>query len=145
MLTNHIFSIYIPVVSCELNELTISIELGGYGIIDRIDFIPAKKNNKNNMSAFVYFTFLVQNEITKRNLKEEIFYRESNRLTSYKHFLQKYGNPTDYWIILRNKKPIENTILNIHQIVAQLQNLENIIAEQKDRIDQLQTWKYVEE
>jgi len=140
MNSNHIFSIYIPVVSSNHNELTMSVELAQYGIVDRIDF-KINKNNKT-MSAFVYFTSLETNELTKCNLKEEIFYRESNGLSSYKHFLQRYDKPTNYWIMLRNRRPVKNTLLNIHQLAEELRIYRKIINEQKNRIDQLETWKH---
>jgi hypothetical protein len=93
------FSIYIPHISPYLNHNFIVNELSCYGKISAIDILSNSSNNSN--CAFIHFELTwSNNELDGRNLKEDVVYRESNKLPILKHKLA-YNN--SYWIILRNK------------------------------------------
>jgi tRNA U34 5-carboxymethylaminomethyl modifying enzyme MnmG/GidA len=44
----------------------------------------------------------------------------------------------EYWICLKNKNPVQYTMMNIHQVVENSRHLENLVEEQKNKIQKLE-------
>jgi hypothetical protein len=45
-------------------------------------------------------------------------------------------SPNEYWVILRNKNPVPQTMMNIHQVVENGRHLENVILKQNNKIEE---------
>jgi len=124
------YSIYIPRVSGKFSQEMMMSVFYQYalGQVKRIDLV-AKENSSLN-SAFVHFHFLFESEFAKNvihNLEQEN--------GSYKLQIFEGG---EYWILLKNKNPIEDTVLNIHQLADITKKLEEKMKEQEEQIRLLQ-------
>ena len=136
---NSEFSIYIPRMSTLHSVETIVAIFNSYGIgiIDRVDFTPINKKpgfgeNVDFVvkSAFVHFSY----PRTVSGSQGEIFWKTISSGEPYK--IQVYEN--EYWICLKNKKPIQRTLMNIHQVVENGRHLENMVQEQAKKIEELE-------
>lgn len=136
---NSEFSIYIPRMSTLHSVETIVAIFNSYGIgiIDRVDFTPINKKpgfgedvDSVVKSAFVHFT----HARTVPGSQGEIFWKTISSGEPYK--IQVYEN--EYWICLKNKKPIQRTLMNIHQVVENGRHLENLVQEQAKKIEDLE-------
>jgi hypothetical protein len=125
-------SIYIPKVHFSVDENFIYNKLIEFGQIYRIDFVPVYKKpgfqedmTANMKSAFVHFA----------NIREDFEYRirTEGRITFYTDI------GTEYWIILEAKNPIQPTMMNNAQIVDNCRYLENMVNEQQEKIQDLET------
>jgi hypothetical protein len=116
---NSEYSIYIPRISKKYNEPQM-IDIfnifhnAGIGFVKRVDFIDVEENIYMN-GAFVHFHYIYDYEATKQIIAAI----EADNGSYHLHISEK-----EYWILLKNKKPISDTILNIHQIVDILKTLE---------------------
>ena len=103
------FSIFIPRINQTFTITDIVNELSCYGIIENIHKYSLN-NFENSTSAIVKFKLTIPIDYLKgRTLKEDIIYRESNRLQPFIHW-GKFGG----WGLVRN---LENLILNNFQYV----------------------------
>ena len=134
---NSQLSIYIPRMSTAHCEHSIRQIMSTYsiGTVDYIDFTQINKKpgfgenvDQVVMSAFVHFSQPVSYD--KLNYK---FWGTITQDQPYK--LQV--TPTEYWICLRNKNPVQRTYMNIHQVVENGRYLENLIEEQSKVIKSL--------
>jgi hypothetical protein len=126
------YSMYIPRISKKYDEQQL---IGifhdvGIGFVKRIDFIDVEKNTFMN-GAFVHFYYLYDYEATKQIVAA----MEAENGSYHLHISEK-----EFWILLKNKKPISDTVLNIHQIVDILKTLEEEqgkkIEEQDKKIEE---------
>jgi hypothetical protein len=160
---NLITSIYIPRMNILHSEDTIKKIMNHYkiGTVCYIDFTPINKKpgfgenvNQSVMSAFVHFSdpWLCSDNTYKYQAKNS---DNSNYLyTNYTkndlgntHFwkLISTGKPAElrvneneYWICLKNKNPVQRTMMNVHQIVENGRYLENLIQQQEQKIQELE-------
>jgi hypothetical protein len=103
----------------------------GFGNVSRVDFTPINKKpgfgeNVDLVvkSAFIHFEFI------------NVYYTlweilENNG--SYKFQV----DTNEYWILLKNKNPVQRTMMNVHQIVENGRHLEKLINNQAEEISQL--------
>ena len=149
-------SIYIPRVDSEHTEESITYYMAQHsiGTVSHIDFTPINKKpgfkeNVNEVvkSAFVHFSdpwfcsdklYYFQSRTYMGNNK---FWETIASGQSYK--LQVSDN--EYWLCLKNKSPVQRTMMNIHQVVENGRHLEGLIEaqektiqEQADRIEALE-------
>lgn len=133
-------SFYIPRISTQYNKKdvkTIFLELD-IGKVNRVDFTPINKkpgfieknDNFNIKSAFVHMKYINSNPFTEAIFKK--VYLDSEGFKIY-----PAGNHM-YWLLLKNNNPIEDTMMNKHQIVENCRNLETRIEEQADTIKNLE-------
>jgi hypothetical protein len=141
-------SIYIPRMSTHWTETTIRqvMEACYIGTVAYVDFTPINKKpgfgeNVDNvvMSAFVHFS-----EPVLRS--DGHYYFESRVCDATKAFwtaIQR-GEPykmnvgiKEYWICLKNKNPIQRTMMNIHQVVENGRYVENLVTTQDEEIKNL--------
>jgi FtsZ-binding cell division protein ZapB len=124
------YSIYIPRVSGNFGQETMSSLFYQYslGMVKRIDFV--KVENSSFQSAFVHFHYLMDTDFAKK--VKDVLEKENG---SYRLQIYEGG---EYWILLKNKKPIEDSVLNIHQVTDMMQKMEKQLQEQADMILLLQ-------
>ena len=143
-------SIYIPRMSVNHTEDTIRKIMHEFriGTVSHVDFIPINKKpgfvekfDQVMMSAFVYFSdpwlssaddmYDFKNEKYNGNIQfwNGIAAGDARQLRI---------SPKEYWICLKNKKPVQRTIMNIHQVVENGRYLENLVQEQAKKIEELE-------
>ena len=133
---NHNISIYIPRISTKWNEEGIRLIMKDFmiGTVSRVDFTPINKKpgfeeNVDSviMSAFVHFsadTYYMGNNS---------FWCAIENDKSYQINVLRY----EYWICLKNKNPVQRTMMNIHQVVENGRHLENLLTVQAEEIKNL--------
>ena len=128
MNTSQLYSIYIPRISAKYNEqiLMSLFHEGGIGFIKRVDFVEVEGMTFMN-SAFVHFHYLYDIEKTKEIIAQ---------LEAENGSFRWYVTEKEYWILLKNKNPIVDTVLNIHQIADIIKNVEKKSQEQEEKIKQ---------
>jgi hypothetical protein len=115
----NILSFYIPRISITYNELSIVIAFKNMniGVVKRVDFIVNKETDIYQ-SAFVHMDFMYYNDYTEQILTTVFHNNKSIRV---------YPNTINrrlYWILLKNKNPVTETRLNIHQLAENCRLLE---------------------
>ena len=117
------------------------------GTVERVDFTPINKKpgfgenvDEIVMSAFVHFSDPLlgydncYNYMSDSYLGNNDFWDDMTCNQPYK--LQITRN--EYWICLKNKNPVQYTMMNIHQVVENSRHLENLVEEQKNKIQKLE-------
>jgi hypothetical protein len=117
------------------------------GTVERVDFTPINKKpgfgenvDEIVMSAFVHFSDPLlgydncYNYMSDSYLGNNDFWDDMTCNQPYR--LQITRN--EYWICLNNKKPVQYTMMNIHQVVENSRHLENLVEEQKNKIQKLE-------
>ena len=140
-------SIYIPRMSIEHTEDFIKQVMSFYhiGIVDYVDFTPINKKpgfgeNVNQVvkSAFVHFSdpLLCDDKVYHFQCKKgyRAFWQTIGSNNSYRLQI----NTREYWICLKNKNPVQRTMMNIHQVVDNGRHLENLIEKQNKKIHDLE-------
>lgn len=126
-------SIYIPRVSSYHNEEYIRhvMELYSIGHVEYVDFTPINKKpgfnenvDEDFKAAFIHFKDYYSNNIWNTIAAGE----------SYKILITQH----EYWLCLKNKNPIQRTMMNIHQVVENGRHLEKLIEEQSKKIAELE-------
>lgn len=140
---NYPFSLYIPRMSVKHDKDSISgyLEMLNIGVVSRVDFTPINKKpgfkediGSNTKSAFVHFSNVPQGYFGKGFPYDVHFWSEIYSGKSFK--LQVSEN--EYWLCLKNNKPIQKTLMNIHQVVENGRHLENLVEEQAKKIQEQQ-------
>ena len=134
-------SIYIPRMSYEHTEESVRrvMEYFRIGTVEYVDFTPINKKpgfgeNADQVvkSAFVHFVPHLFSTVTIG--EQEEFWTHIDNGDSRK--LQV--NSREYWICLKNKNPVQRTMMNIHQVVENAHYLEKTIKEQASTIKKLE-------
>jgi hypothetical protein len=118
------------------------------GKVRHVDFIPINKKpgfvenfDQVMMSAFVYFSDpWLSSADDMYSFKNETYngHIEFWDTISYDQPYMLHLNEKEYWICLKNKKPVQRTIMNIHQVVENGRYLENLVQEQAKKIEELE-------
>jgi hypothetical protein len=101
------------------------------GRVNRVDFVPIVGETRFQ-SAFVHMEYV--NDVHATNV---IMDRVFNQNKGYKIY-PDYINQNAYWILLKNKNPVSDTRLNIHQIVENANILQDLVTKQGMQIARLQ-------
>jgi hypothetical protein len=117
------------------------------GTVERVDFTPINKKpgfgenvDEVVMSAFVHFSDPLlgydncYNYMSDSYLGNNDFWDDIASNQPYK--LQITRN--EYWICLKNKNPVQYTMMNIHQVVENSRHLEKLLEEQNNKIQELE-------
>lgn len=130
MNTNQVISFYIPQISFLYTENDIKrvFHLLNIGEVKRVDFSSVSTRKENHHSAFVHMLYLFDTDIANSILTC------TNSEKPYKLWIEN----NVFWWILKNKNPIQDTKLNIHQIVENARLLEEKVIKQKEKINQMQ-------
>jgi hypothetical protein len=142
-------SIYIPRMSTLHTVASIKNIMSSYriGTVERVDFTPINKKpgfgenvDEIVMSAFVHFSDPLlgydncYNYMSDSYLGNNDFWDDMTCNQPYKLQI----SPNEYWICLKNKNPVQYTMMNIHQVVENSRHLENLVEEQKNKIQELE-------
>jgi len=142
-------SIYIPRMSTLHTVESIKNIMSSYriGTVERVDFTPINKKpgfgenvDEIVMSAFVHFSDPLlgydncYNYMSDSYLGNNDFWDDMTCNQPYK--LQISRN--EYWICLKNKNPVQYTMMNIHQVVENSRHLEKLVEEQNNKIQKLE-------
>ena len=128
-------SIYIPRISVSYDEDYIKSAFKNLdiGLVTRVDF--ATNDNGFFRKAFIhvgeYFDSMLANDIRNAHMDEKSF-----------NLYADFVNKSVYWILLKNHKPVQETTLNIHQVVENHRILEEIVMKQEEKIERLQQTVY---
>ena len=118
-------SFYIPRMSIDHTEYSVAYAFreNFIGDIKRVDFVPLEPHNERFCSAFVH-CYCANSELVR--LLDEPVGKSGYRFQI---------NPKEYWILLKNKNPVSETRLNIHQVVENARLLEQRVQEQHEWIE----------
>jgi hypothetical protein len=151
---NSIASIYVPRMSASWTEDEVKFIMTSYklGIVTYVDFVPVNKKpgfveniDKNIKSAFIHFSdpvltncgaYYISGELPPRikmDMPTMTFWSKIGLGESYKLYVSK----DEYWICLKNKNPIQRTLMNIHQVVENGRHLESLVTAQDAEIKNL--------
>ena len=134
-------SVYIPRMSVDHTEQFIIHIMKFYriGEVSHVDFTPINKKpgfdeNVDQVvkSAFVHFwdpqfcTDKLYHFQDDNDFKNYTFWQTIESGKSYKLHVSE----TEYWLCLKNKNPIQRTMMNIHQVVENGRHLEGLIEAQ---------------
>lgn len=127
-------SFYIPRVAIRYNaELVAGVFDRFYiGRVYRVDFVEIP-GDANFQSAFVHME-IVYDVATTDSIIDQVFVQN----LPFKIQPELFGGGPK-WTLLRNKNPITETRLNIHQIAENAKRLEVQVREQEDRIYKLES------
>lgn len=130
-----VYSMYIPRVASYYTEECIinTFENMGIGRVRRADFREIETET-NYVSVFVHFTAIYDTDIAT-NIINMLGYRDNDN-SCFKLYLNPHTS-NQHWILLKNKNPVAETILNIHQVVENARILEERVAAQDEVIAQL--------
>lgn len=141
-------SIYIPRMSVDHTEESIVYYMMKYhiGNVSHIDFTPINKKpgfgeNVDQVvkSAFVHFseTRFCSDKVYRfqdgTDLRNSEFWQTIANGQPYKLQISQ----KEYWLCLKNKNPIQRTMMNIHQVVENGRHLENLLMQQAEDIKNL--------
>jgi len=134
-------SVYIPRVAAHHSADFISIMMSQFGTVERIDFTPINKKPgfRENVDNGVKSVFVHFSSRGFANCFWSIIDREPS--TAY----QLTVSQDEYWLCLKNRSPVQRTMMNIHQVVENGRHLEgllerqaSIIQKQEDKINELE-------
>ena len=135
---NEVISFYIPrIKKCYTEEHIKNIfQDMNIGLVKRVDFVPiefmAHELDSQIQSAFIHMINIV-------NIMYEIGFQIYQQVVvlerPYKLYL--YPKFDNYWLILKNKNPIHETNLNIHQVVENARLLQEKVIKQEETINNL--------
>ena len=146
---NSYTSIYIPRVSTCHTEVSIKNIMSSYqiGSVERVDFTPINKKpgfgeNVDDVvtSAFVHFSDPILGYDNCYNYRSDSYLGISHfwDTISANQPYKLQISLNEYWICLKNKNPVQRTMMNIHQVVENSRHLENLVEEQKNKIQKLE-------
>jgi len=126
--TNEI-SFYIPRISVKYNEQRIKnvFQENEIGCVKRVDFTNNYKEGVNILSAFIHMEHM-----NNTDLANNLFHTVYSYDTHFKFWPELNSN--EYWLILKNMKPITETNKNIHQLVENVSILEEKICNHEETI-----------
>ena len=130
MTTN--YSFYVPRIhdSCSDEQVRLQFRLQGVGVVRRVDFNPILGTNFKK--AFVHMESVFDTDFA-RTVVETVFVKRE-----FTHIYPDITNPSIYWILLMNTRPVPETNLNLHQLAENHRILEQLVFQQQQQIDQLQ-------
>lgn len=144
---NSFASIYVPRMSTAWTEDAIKGFMADkrIGNVSHVDFTPINKKpgfgeNVDSVvkSAFIHFSNPILGPDNKYHYKSNYYLINSFWVTIENDQSYKLNLPIGgYWICLKNKNPVQRTMMNIHQVVENGRYLENLITEQAEEIKKL--------
>lgn len=137
-------SIYISQMSIRFSEEdVIKMLLSNHvGVAYRVDFTPIHKTRGFVEKPSLFKSAFVHMRLPIITCTNECFTDNTATKLLWKTILagdcaKMYVNKTEYWKLRLNKRPIQATMMNIHQVVDNCLYLENLIMQQKVSVEQL--------
>ena len=139
---NYTSSIYIPRMFAkhDLADVKRIMSIFRIGVVSRVDFIPINKKPGfiEEVDSYVKSAFVHFHDTTPKYPESPVFeYNET-----FWEFIDIGKSPqiqvseNEYWICSKNNKPVQNTFMNIHQVVENCRHLEKLVQEQAKTIEQ---------
>ena len=133
-------SIYIPRMSIVHDEESIKTIMGDcqIGTVSYVDFTPVNKKPgfTENITPYFKSAFIHFSAVNNAHVK---FWETILRGEKYMLDISLLHVGLDeYWICLKNKNPIQRSMMNIHQVVENGRYLENLVQKQENRIVELE-------
>jgi|LakMenEpi03Aug12_release.lakeMendotaPanAssembly.Ray.scaffolds.fasta_scaffold512575_2 hypothetical protein len=135
-------SIYIPRMAAEHDEESITNVMEKYkiGTVSHVDFTPiykkpgfGEKVDDVVKSAFVHFSdeMMTIDKWGCTRLGNSKFW---HTILNLGEAFKVQVNEKEYWLCLNNKKPVQRTMMNIHQVVENGRYLEHLVQEQGKKL-----------
>jgi hypothetical protein len=100
------------------------------GTVNRVDFVPIE-GEPRFQKAFIHMEQIYNTPATS-HLMSEVF--DGNRgVRMYPGMF----NQNEYWVLLKNKTPVQETKLNIHQVAENARILQSVVEAQAKEIKAL--------
>ena len=124
------FSFFVPRMLTEYDETRVKGILANVicvGIVSRVDFVPIE-GEPRFQKAFIHMEQLYNTPATS-HIMSEVF--EGHRgVRVYPGMFHQ----NEYWVLLKNKSPVQETKLNIHQVVENTRILQSVVEAQAKEI-----------
>lgn len=144
-------SIYIPrmLIGWSAEDIKELMEIEFIGSVSHVDFTPLNKKpgfvenvNADFKSAFVHFShtgFVSGDEaqVEYYFLQKSVNKSFWDTIESGKSYKIKLASG-EYFMCLKNKNPVQRTLMNIHQVAENGRHLENLISKQDKELKNLQ-------
>ena len=102
------------------------------GTVSRVDFVPIE-GEPRFQKAFVHVEQFYNTPSADHIIREVLEYEGNGSVRVYPGTF----NQNEYWILLRNKTPVQETKLNIHQVVENARILQGVVEGQAAEIKAL--------
>jgi len=123
---NTVYSVYIPKIYKgrgfeKIGSVFFELRVGR---VTRVDFVPFKneRDSGNYRSAFVYFTKLYTDK--PNHIIDTIESKGRYLLNLDANIAVSKYTDSEYWELLKNKNPFEETTTNIHQLAHNMKQME---------------------
>ena len=124
------FSFFVPRMLTEYDETRVKGILANVicvGTVNRVDFVPIE-GEPRFQKAFIHMEQIYNIPATS-HIMSEVF--EGNRgVRVYPGMFHQ----NEYWVLLKNKSPVQETKLNIHQVVENTRILQSVVEAQAKEI-----------
>jgi hypothetical protein len=145
MSLSNITSFYIPRVEQFITEeyIVATFQCAHIGHVDRVDFtqIGTKPGFREPApdarfkTAYVHFHSFIDSDLSLQ-IRSQL--EEGNEEGGYKFYI----NNRSYWILLKNRRPVQRTLMNINQVVDNARVLEDKMAEQATQMENVRSTVY---
>ena len=129
------YSFYIPRMSTRYGVSQIKSVFSNYlmiGQVKRVDFRDVGYGD-GDQSAFVHMEVLFDTDVANE-IKRVVFGKQRRSFRVYPDIV----DPRASWELLKNKNPIPETRLNVHQLAENARVLTSVLVNALDRIDALE-------
>jgi hypothetical protein len=128
------FSFYVPRMLAEYDETRVrgivtSVLL--IGEVTRVDFVSIE-GEPHFQKAFIHMGMIYGGHQSTDHIMNEVFNNEKGVRVYPNQFCS-----SEYWILLKNKKPVSETKLNIHQLAENATILQSVVEAQAEEIKAL--------
>ena len=121
-----VYSVYIPRIHSRWTEVDIAclFETTQFGVVKRVDFLPIDNHTATTKRTDIIRAFVHFSEVYNTKYTLEIL----DAIDSGECFRQHISQE-EFWMLLKNKNPVLETRLNIHQVVENATILEHRVDE----------------
>ena len=127
------FSFFIPRMHAEYDETRVKgifANVMCVGTVNRVDFVPIE-GEPRFQKAFIHMD-QIYNTPANSHMMSEVF--DGNRgVRMYPAMFHQ----NEYWVLLKNKSPVQETKLNIHQVAENARILQSVVEAQAEEIKAL--------
>jgi hypothetical protein len=128
------YSFYVPRMLTEYDETRVRGCVSSVlciGEVMRVDFVPIE-GEPRFQKAFIHMGMIYGGHQSTDHIMNEVF----NNDKGVRVYPSQFGS-SEYWILLKNKKPVSETKLNIHQVAENATILQSIVEAQAQEIKAL--------
>ena len=127
------FSFFIPRMLAEYDETRVKgifTNVMCVGTVNRVDFVPIE-GEPRFQKAFIHMD-QIYNTPANSHMMSEVF--DGNRGV---RMYPAMFHHNEYWVLLKNKSPVQETKLNIHQVAENARILQSVVEAQAEEIKAL--------